>query len=138
IRRYTSARYRHLYQYSSYFVFFFFFFLLIRRPPRSTLFPYTTLFRSPAAASAAASAAGSSFCPAGLHAARLALLLAEMRRPRGVAQAFALVALGQLQQRLETRGPLVDVRRGVAALAQARRHRVDVQIARLHVGNLLP
>src|SRR5207253_11493250 len=30
----------------SYF-FLFFFFLLIRRPPRSTLFPYTTLFRSP-------------------------------------------------------------------------------------------
>src|SRR6204780_5867161 len=28
----------------------FFFFLMIRRPPRSTLFPYTTLFRSPAAA----------------------------------------------------------------------------------------
>src|SRR5205823_14563001 len=27
-------------------VFFFFFFLLIRRPPISTLFPYTTLFRS--------------------------------------------------------------------------------------------
>src|SRR6478735_10980161 len=26
-------------------VFFFFFFLMIRRPPRSTLFPYTTLFR---------------------------------------------------------------------------------------------
>src|SRR6267143_2349196 len=30
----------------SYF-FIFFFFLMIRRPPRSTLFPYTTLFRSP-------------------------------------------------------------------------------------------
>src|SRR2546425_6224210 len=28
---------------------FFFFFLMIRRPPRSTLFPYTTLFRSRAA-----------------------------------------------------------------------------------------
>src|SRR5688572_30955197 len=27
----------------------FIFFLMIRRPPRSTLFPYTTLFRSPAA-----------------------------------------------------------------------------------------
>src|SRR2546427_614399 len=27
-----------------------FFFLMIRRPPRSTLFPYTTLFRSPKAA----------------------------------------------------------------------------------------
>src|SRR5690348_17456065 len=34
--------------YSSYLVLslFFFFFLMIRRPPRSTLFPYTTLFRS--------------------------------------------------------------------------------------------
>src|SRR5205807_8979532 len=28
------------------FFLFFFFFLMIRRPPRSTLFPYTTLFRS--------------------------------------------------------------------------------------------
>src|SRR6266496_4805313 len=31
--------YLHLYD-------FFFFFLMIRRPPRSTLFPYTTLFRA--------------------------------------------------------------------------------------------
>src|SRR2546425_5285431 len=30
----------------------FFFFLMIRRPPRSTLFPYTTLFRSRCAAKA--------------------------------------------------------------------------------------
>ena len=30
-----------------FFLFFLFFFLMIRRPPRSTLFPYTTLFRSP-------------------------------------------------------------------------------------------
>src|SRR5439155_23778492 len=29
-----------------YYLFFLFFFLMIRRPPRSTLFPYTTLFRS--------------------------------------------------------------------------------------------
>src|SRR3989442_15874628 len=29
-----------------------FFFLMIRRPPRSTLFPYTTLFRSPSCARA--------------------------------------------------------------------------------------
>src|SRR2546422_11545627 len=28
-------------------LFYLFFFLMIRRPPRSTLFPYTTLFRSP-------------------------------------------------------------------------------------------
>src|SRR3989442_15555643 len=32
--------FRHLFTYV------FFFFLMIRRPPRSTLFPYTTLFRS--------------------------------------------------------------------------------------------
>src|SRR5256885_15173280 len=34
-----------LFDFSLYF-FLFFFFLMIRRPPRSTLFPYTTLFRS--------------------------------------------------------------------------------------------
>src|SRR6266576_4833864 len=33
-------------------IFCFFFFLMIRRPPRSTLFPYTTLFRSPTTGSA--------------------------------------------------------------------------------------
>src|SRR5207247_7499679 len=31
---------------STFFILLFFFFLMIRRPPRSTLFPYTTLFRS--------------------------------------------------------------------------------------------
>src|SRR6266404_9518312 len=40
----------------SFFLFFFFFFLMIRRPPRSTLFPYTTLFRSDVR-----------YCPRGNH-----------------------------------------------------------------------
>src|SRR5256885_15422554 len=35
-----------MYPISFIFIFVFFFFLMIRRPPRSTLFPYTTLFRS--------------------------------------------------------------------------------------------
>src|SRR3712207_8523101 len=35
-----------------------FFFLMIRRPPRSTLFPYTTLFRSRGAAGLARRAGG--------------------------------------------------------------------------------
>src|SRR3989442_5725976 len=35
-----------LFDYDHYLFLFFFFFLMIRRPPRSTLFPYTTLFRS--------------------------------------------------------------------------------------------
>src|SRR5216684_6977606 len=38
---------------------FSFFFLMIRRPPRSTLFPYTTLFRSSRRASRAPTAAWS-------------------------------------------------------------------------------
>src|SRR5258708_27181589 len=33
-------------------------FLMIRRPPRSTLFPYTTLFRSPCSAACATREAG--------------------------------------------------------------------------------
>src|SRR6266849_5685239 len=37
----------YLYTYNNHFMTLsFFFFLMIRRPPRSTLFPYTTLFRS--------------------------------------------------------------------------------------------
>src|SRR5256886_8932110 len=43
--------------YISYLIFFFFF-LMIRRPPRSTLFPYTTLFRSKNVSTAASSQAG--------------------------------------------------------------------------------
>src|SRR5256885_5547800 len=35
-----------LYYFRSLLLLLFFFFLMIRRPPRSTLFPYTTLFRS--------------------------------------------------------------------------------------------
>src|SRR5256885_14479108 len=38
--------YSFVFKICSYHQFFFFFFLMIRRPPRSTLFPYTTLFRS--------------------------------------------------------------------------------------------
>src|SRR3712207_8136892 len=36
-----------------------FFFLMIRRPPRSTLFPYTTLFRSPRSVTRATGPGGS-------------------------------------------------------------------------------
>src|SRR5256885_14662637 len=45
----TSTYMSNFYTYST---ILFFFFLMIRRPPRSTLFPYTTLFRSPPQASA--------------------------------------------------------------------------------------
>src|SRR3989449_11268294 len=45
---------------------FFFFFLMIRRPPRSTLFPYTTLFRS--VATLQAEGAGTNYAIGGLYA----------------------------------------------------------------------
>src|SRR5258708_26411508 len=50
-------------------IFFFFFFLMIRRPPRSTLFPYTTLFRSLGERLGIASAARPSAPLVWLHAA---------------------------------------------------------------------
>src|ERR1041384_8551768 len=46
-----------------YCVCFFFFFLMIRRPPRSTLFPYTTLFRSGGTYSGGVSATNDVFSP---------------------------------------------------------------------------
>src|SRR2546426_2315187 len=47
MKRFTSCIYSFMVlPYPPYAVVFFFF-LMIRRPPRSTLFPYTTLFRSP-------------------------------------------------------------------------------------------
>ena len=43
----TSDRYEMLaHMFYLFILFIYFFFLMIRRPPRSTLFPYTTLFRS--------------------------------------------------------------------------------------------
>src|SRR5215467_15644137 len=58
-----------------YFYFFFFFFLMIRRPPRFTLFPYTTLFRSPRRRSCSGSERSG---PVGLDAERRH----ELRDPR--------------------------------------------------------
>src|ERR1035441_11085823 len=55
-----------------------FFFLMIRRPPRSTLFPYTTLFRSPTAQ-----------------------LLDAYDDPTGVTAAFNLNLLGRINRELD-------------------------------------
>src|SRR6266487_1411617 len=45
-RHYRRDNHRLAYEHDETEVTFFFFFLMIRRPRRSTLFPYTTLFRS--------------------------------------------------------------------------------------------
>src|SRR5256885_9849435 len=60
-----------------------FFFLMIRRPPRSTLFPYTTLFRSPLCAARARVRAGPSRGGRGAAGARDA----ARQRDRGQARA---------------------------------------------------
>src|SRR3712207_8645075 len=60
-----------------------FFFLMIRRPPRSTLFPYTTLFRSRSTVAFAVASSGRrnlSFSPTGYIALRSSDL--EVARPR--------------------------------------------------------
>src|SRR2546421_4134996 len=46
VRRFSDASFLFFVYYVFFSSFSFFFFLMIRRPPRSTLFPYTTLFRS--------------------------------------------------------------------------------------------
>src|SRR3712207_7480304 len=64
----------------------FFFFLMIRRPPRSTLFPYTTLFRSEGADAQRTDATRGGVLPvSGRHVTRR-----ERRRLRAVAEAQLL------------------------------------------------
>src|SRR2546427_13289345 len=82
---------------------------MIRRPPRSTLFPYTTLFRS---------------CPAAL---RLALAL-QRRGPGAPVQRPERSAVAQLEplvsdDRLRAGQPLAAARQGLAAHPRKRRAR---------------
>src|SRR3712207_9503228 len=63
-----------------------FFFLMIRRPPRSTLFPYTTLFRSEAPADGAG------------------LLPAPLGQPVAVLGQRAAGAVGDVEHRLAVAG----------------------------------
>src|SRR2546422_3729010 len=63
-----------------------FFFLMIRRPPRSTLFPYTTLFRS------------------GVHASDSANAWRNMARVSNARNCFASLILGAYQVALDRAG----------------------------------
>src|SRR5256885_9598588 len=80
--------------YTCSYIFFSFFFLMIRRPPRSTLFPYTTLFRSKRAGVPLAELLRLTDCRAGSRlslAARRDSLFAPPRSPEdaGVTRAHA-------------------------------------------------
>src|SRR2546422_10694167 len=90
----------------------FFFFLMIRRPPRSTLFPYTTLFRSHGDAGRAA-----------------AVAVAVAAQLRGSAQHDVLAGIGG-----GVRGPEVGpgpAQHGAAA-ARSEEHTSELQ-SRLHL-----
>src|SRR2546427_6538003 len=60
----------------------FLFFLMIRRPPRSTLFPYTTLFRSRGLNTGAMAARRSGGAPDDLYTGLLAPPAVQLRRER--------------------------------------------------------
>src|SRR5437016_9587365 len=88
-----------------------FFFLMIRRPPRSTLFPYTTLFRSPtmpmppAAGSAASASDAAPISDPGLpssgpYSASAALSLADYAALRSEEHTSELQSLTNLVCRL--------------------------------------
>src|SRR5256885_16841780 len=84
---------------------FFFFFLMIRRPPRSTLFPYTTLFRSLSTVQLLVheAAARGATLVASLHAVDLALAcFARIVGIRDGAIAFDLPAAEVTQEHLRT------------------------------------
>src|SRR5256885_11584152 len=58
-----------------------FFFLMIRRPPRSTLFPYTTLFRSQILAASGSSSRAIPICPRSLAYRRSEEHTSELQSP---------------------------------------------------------
>src|SRR2546430_9455353 len=70
---------------------------MIRRPPRSTLFPYTTLFRSPGAPHSRAEAAGAGGGDAGADE------QARGRRGAGVREGVRVVGGGAAGDRKSTR-----------------------------------
>src|SRR6266536_5735861 len=72
----------------------YFFFLMIRRPPRSTLFPYTTLFRSGSPPSADASRAVSNSSP-------IALAPPSSRRHAGPSRSRSEEHTSELQSRVD-------------------------------------
>src|SRR2546430_16756812 len=100
----------------------FFFFLMIRRPPRSTLFPYTTLFRSDAVDVLRREEAE-------LHEERGG----EIRGLLGVRalreKVLAILGEGEIRRKMEPRG---EENKHVAA-----RRRVRASLARRHFGDRL-
>src|SRR2546428_3215568 len=83
-----------------------FFFLMIRRPPRSTLFPYTTLFRSPT--SSATKSSGSAGASRTRRAGRASRGRAYERGPRlGAEPGHTLFRSEEHTSELQSRSDIV-------------------------------
>src|SRR3712207_6977475 len=76
----------------------YFFFLMIRRPPRSTLFPYTTLFRSPSQRAAVEQVPLAARPPAGVALGRLG----AHDGPAELREGWGHVAVGQVRSEEHT------------------------------------
>src|SRR3712207_7966091 len=99
---------------------------MIRRPPRSTLFPYTTLFRSQAGAERGAS---------GVEALSVVLdahqddVVAHVATHRGAARASVLGDVGQGLRSEEHTSELQSRQYLVCRLLLEKKHRSDIEIA---------
>src|SRR5437899_10037533 len=100
---------------------FFFFFLMIRRPPRSTLFPYTTLFRSLRLVLDTNIVVSAALKPAGLQRTVLLLALTKPARlylsPAVFAEYRAVLSRAELQIRKRLRQQLLQLLEKRAHLA---------------------
>src|SRR5690606_39864601 len=108
---------------------FMIFFVLIPRPPRSTLFPYTTLFRSSFGNSSGARPPSMGRCPRGC----------KRRRERPAPSFFALAAAAEAlyqahEDRKSTRlnSSHVKISYAVFCLKKKRKNRKNIVIPRKH------
>src|SRR5690349_22126530 len=104
-----------------------FFFLMIRRPPRSTLFPYTTLFRSISCLAL--------FCPNGTHDATARRKKSRLTRESWRLDAIACSFHDRPGDRKSTRlnSSHVEISYAVFCLKKKKEYSVIVCVARAHV-----
>src|SRR3712207_9526276 len=112
-----------------------FFFLMIRRPPRSTLFPYTTLFRSRRSRQAGGAHGQDVGQVVGDQAERVALVVAgvDAAVPRPAVEARRLVGVGA-ERVAHDRAPVVvgepaaDLGPRLAGVPRSEEHRLGLEL----------
>src|SRR5437588_7000827 len=90
------------------------FFLMIRRPPRSTLFPYTTLFRSRASAASPSGARSASYTPRMVS---RAVQLAEDRKSTRLNSSHTVISYAVFCLKKKNKQPLAPTGADVGSAA---------------------